>query len=295
MPDRKTVITPSGKALELKLCTTCNAFKPPRSHHCKVCGNCVEVWDHHCPWVGNCVGLRNYSHFVIFLLATVFMILYLGASSAAALAVDPGLDWPVIHEWEWVTGVRWCLAVYALVSLFPVGGLAGYHVMLITDGKTTKEAIRGDFDPELTDRGKQGCLDNTHAVFCMPDPPSKIYAGMELRNRTSGNASNAGDSAMSIEMHSNPLGEPRSISRSSRSSGDVDLERFDDIDDVDMVTEPRAGQQLRESIGSQSTLSPKSPGDTSALTSPKSNIVMQSPESVQSDQSSTSVREVFSV
>ena len=46
-------------------------MKPPRAHHCSICGKCVLRMDHHCPWVGRCVGHHNYKLFYQFLLYTV--------------------------------------------------------------------------------------------------------------------------------------------------------------------------------------------------------------------------------
>ena len=42
-------------------------MKPPRAHHCHVCGECVMRFDHHCPWVGTCIGLFNHKVFWLFL------------------------------------------------------------------------------------------------------------------------------------------------------------------------------------------------------------------------------------
>lgn len=49
-----------------RICKTCNSVKPPRSHHCSVCGRCVMKMDHHCPWMNNCIGLTNQKAFLLF-------------------------------------------------------------------------------------------------------------------------------------------------------------------------------------------------------------------------------------
>ena len=33
-------------------CRRCEAFKPPRAHHCKTCKRCIMKMDHHCVWTG---------------------------------------------------------------------------------------------------------------------------------------------------------------------------------------------------------------------------------------------------
>mmetsp|Transcript_22760 Transcript_22760/g.40938 ORF Transcript_22760/g.40938 Transcript_22760/m.40938 type:complete len:281 (-) Transcript_22760:771-1613(-) len=47
-----------------KFCQTCAIFRPPKSHHCNSCDNCVEQFDHHCRYLNTCIGKRNYGYFV---------------------------------------------------------------------------------------------------------------------------------------------------------------------------------------------------------------------------------------
>ncbi|XP_048588395.1 palmitoyltransferase ZDHHC3 [Nematostella vectensis] len=35
---------------EWTACTRCEAYRPPRAHHCRICGRCIKKMDHHCPW-----------------------------------------------------------------------------------------------------------------------------------------------------------------------------------------------------------------------------------------------------
>lgn len=52
------------------MCGQCQTFKPPGSHHCRICNRCISRMDHHCPWMNNCVGAGNLKHFILFLMYT---------------------------------------------------------------------------------------------------------------------------------------------------------------------------------------------------------------------------------
>ena len=68
--DHKTIFSPRERsAMQIKyerVCKTCRSVKPPRSHHCSICGRCVMKMDHHCPWMNNCIGLMNQKAFLLF-------------------------------------------------------------------------------------------------------------------------------------------------------------------------------------------------------------------------------------
>jgi hypothetical protein len=67
---------------KLSMCSQCQTFKPPASHHCRICNRCISRMDHHCPWMNNCIGTGNLKHFLLFLAYTwtcsVFSLLLFG-------------------------------------------------------------------------------------------------------------------------------------------------------------------------------------------------------------------------
>jgi hypothetical protein len=52
------------------MCSQCQTYKPPLSHHCRICNRCISRMDHHCPWMNNCIGIGNLKHFCLFLFYT---------------------------------------------------------------------------------------------------------------------------------------------------------------------------------------------------------------------------------
>ncbi|XP_075927428.1 palmitoyltransferase ZDHHC3-like isoform X1 [Petromyzon marinus] len=58
------------------VCNRCEAYRPPRAHHCRVCQRCIRRMDHHCPWINNCVGELNQKYFIQFLVYTGIASIY---------------------------------------------------------------------------------------------------------------------------------------------------------------------------------------------------------------------------
>ena len=145
-----------GKGLK-RFCQKCNAYKPPRAHHCRVCQECVLRMDHHCVWINNCVGHKNYKAFFLFLFYAVLavghsaMILSwnmvtsesnnrnkkISHNTAAAgnSSTSGAWDWDAICE------------VTALMISFPlliaIGLLFAWHVWLTSKNCTTIEHYEG--------------------------------------------------------------------------------------------------------------------------------------------------------
>eukprot|EP00403_Amphidinium_massartii_P006021 CAMPEP_0178375644 /NCGR_PEP_ID=MMETSP0689_2-20121128/2995_1 /TAXON_ID=160604 /ORGANISM="Amphidinium massartii, Strain CS-259" /LENGTH=245 /DNA_ID=CAMNT_0019995645 /DNA_START=332 /DNA_END=1069 /DNA_ORIENTATION=- len=144
--DSRSMVPPELARNGYRWCHTCEIVRPPRSSHCPECDNCVLRFDHHCPFVNNCVGQRNYPFFFSFtssVCALALLVLpslayfYVGiggtvGSSSSSLSSTAALGYVVI--------VVCCLAGMAFIAL---GGLWLYHLFLISQGRTTKEHLKG--------------------------------------------------------------------------------------------------------------------------------------------------------
>ncbi|CAH1775699.1 unnamed protein product [Owenia fusiformis] len=153
-----------------QMCLKCNFKRPPRSHHCRVCGYCVARMDHHCPWVNNCVGDKN--HF-----AFMQLLCYAMAMSSVSLALD------VLYLYEYISPCVLCdkelyyikhshgfmvVAVWmsAIMAIAMIGMAGGQHINILFD-RTTIEMIANPWGP-LPDR-KHGMMRN-YKDFCGPGP-----------------------------------------------------------------------------------------------------------------------------
>jgi len=116
--------------IRFRYCEKCRQIKPPRAHHCSICGRCVLRMDHHCPWVGNCVGHRSHKYFWNFLSSS-----FLGTTHVAV----------TMHMIDGIAGTTqggFCSAMAAVLSLafsVSIGLLLAFHTYLLLNNFTTLE------------------------------------------------------------------------------------------------------------------------------------------------------------
>ncbi|CAG9333290.1 unnamed protein product [Blepharisma stoltei] len=136
-----------------KFCQTCEIFRPPRSHHCAKCDNCVELFDHHCPYLNNCIGARNYIYFVIFVTHLVLLGLVDLAGFLAFLFYKPGSyeERTFINQEEIILIIVVILTILLLILTILIGILCIFHFSLCITGETTKERINRS-------KGSKRCL-----------------------------------------------------------------------------------------------------------------------------------------
>ncbi|GAA6059176.1 hypothetical protein JCM10212_005521 [Sporobolomyces blumeae] len=122
-----------------RFCRKCNVLKPDRAHHCSTCKRCILKLDHHCPWLGGaCIGFANYKFFILFLLYTGLLGLFVGVFSFRELInfVDDSAD-----GFE-MAPISWALAALLGCIFGGAVGLFGlYHVYLAAGNRTTIEAM----------------------------------------------------------------------------------------------------------------------------------------------------------
>ncbi|ESO07921.1 hypothetical protein HELRODRAFT_132800, partial [Helobdella robusta] len=119
-----------GTSVSLKWCRTCKMYRPPRTTHCNECNYCVEIFDHHCPWVNNCIGRRNYRYFLQFLWLLIMHMLFLFSLLVVFI-------WQHRHDLKASNIIiAFCILIVIGLLCWPITGLAMFHVMLVSRGRT---------------------------------------------------------------------------------------------------------------------------------------------------------------
>lgn len=149
--------------LGVRYCRKCNQLKPPRCHHCSVCGRCVLKMDHHCVWVVNCVGALNYKYFLLFLFYTFL------ETTLVTLSLLP--HFIMFFSDEEIPGSPSSLAttflafVLNLAFALSVFGFLIMHISLVAGNTTTIEAYEKKTTPKW--RFDLGRKKNFEQVFGM--------------------------------------------------------------------------------------------------------------------------------
>ncbi|CAF0939077.1 unnamed protein product [Brachionus calyciflorus] len=137
---KNKVISIKGCSYEMKFCTTCKFYRPPRVVHCGVCNMCVERFDHHCPWVSNCVGKRNYKQFYLFLITTAILCIYAVALSATAFGLRVS-KLPVGEAFR-DSVVSILIGLYSAFVGLNMIAMSGAHTFYLLNEKTTNERLK---------------------------------------------------------------------------------------------------------------------------------------------------------
>ena len=193
-------IVHKGVYKKIRLCTTCQIAKPPRSAHCADCDNCVMKFDHHCPWIGNCVAKRNYIYFYFFLLllnVTSFFIL-----GCAVAQLSQRLYMGIKEEGKEIAVILadcvpiMLVVIYVIMEMLFITGLFFYHSMLVCRNMSTKEELKKLLHSRIGNYYSRGCCFNCKRFWKRELPYlntlKQLNELVEVKDEKEGNGNNNG-------------------------------------------------------------------------------------------------------
>jgi DHHC palmitoyltransferase len=200
---------------DASFCDKCDALRPPRCHHCRICNRCILQYDHHCVWLNNCVGYNNVRSFVLLLVYLTLgcwygvfalykpfydplqeilrkhggLFSYIQKYMADDLTDLKGLfDFPSMHELqETLFFSEKSIPVHAVVDivfpfLFAVGGtlsvFLGTHVKYILKAQTTLEhriVLAHQYEVFMKKLKSQSTLSNEFGKWMNPFDQGSYY------------------------------------------------------------------------------------------------------------------------
>ncbi|KAG7661305.1 ERF2 [[Candida] subhashii] len=133
-----------GEKVQVKYCSTCHIWRPPKTSHCGVCEVCILNHDHHCIYLNNCIGERNYKYFLWFLLFSTSSCVYMMILTMIHLCHYRLVANSEIHDFA-TSVVRYpaslFLFIYSFIAWIYPMGLLGFHTFLTGKNITTREYL----------------------------------------------------------------------------------------------------------------------------------------------------------
>lgn len=146
-PGSTPALCPSGN--EPRVCSSCNQFKPDRTHHCKECGKCYHKMDHHCPWINNCVAWKNHKFFLLFNL-----YIFLSSLIGLVLVFFCGIryfNYPRRIRSKTFKIISTCFFVVECVGFMVFTGENLYeHLFIISDNQTIVDSYQDKWGSPVT-------------------------------------------------------------------------------------------------------------------------------------------------